>query len=120
MNKLTCIQCPQGCLLTVRVENGRFSNVTGHKCPKGEAYARQETENPVRVITSTVTTRDLDLNMLPVKTSSAVPKKKIKDILQEIHKIRQSTPVKCGDTIAKNLCGLGADLIATREAKLKF
>ena len=33
---LTCIGCPMGCPLTVKIENGTFLSVEGHTCKRGE------------------------------------------------------------------------------------
>ena len=49
--KITCIQCPAGCFLDVEVENNKVIIVQGNKCVKGEEYAKDEIENPVRLLT---------------------------------------------------------------------
>ena len=37
---LTCIVCPRGCALTVRLdESGKPLSVSGNACKRGEAYA---------------------------------------------------------------------------------
>ena len=52
--QLNCINCPMGCLLTVTLEDGKVTNVTGNTCPRGETYAHQELTDPQRMLTSTV------------------------------------------------------------------
>ena len=34
---LTCIRCPKGCQVTVALEGGRVTAVTGNGCPRGDA-----------------------------------------------------------------------------------
>ena len=40
--QFTCIVCPNGCEIEAEVENGQVISVTGHTCPRGEQYVRQE------------------------------------------------------------------------------
>lgn len=117
IKNITCIECPQGCQLEVDIENGYVVKVTGQKCKKGEGYARQEIENPMRVLTSVVLTQGLEMKMVPVKTSQAIPKAKLLPAMEAVKIIRLKNPVKVGAVIEKNLLGLGVDLISTRDAK---
>jgi CxxC motif-containing protein len=50
--QLNCINCPLGCLLTVTLEDGKITKVTGNTCPRGEKYAHQELTDPQRMLTS--------------------------------------------------------------------
>ena len=113
--KLTCIECPKSCSLSVDVENCRVVKMTGNECPEGEQYAIAEIENPVRVLTSTVLAEGLPLKMVPVRTDRPIPKPKILEAMAEIKRIRIKKPLKIGDIIAKNFLGLGVDLISTRD-----
>ena len=40
--ELTCIGCPMGCALQVKMENGAVVSVAGHTCPHGPSYAEKE------------------------------------------------------------------------------
>lgn len=113
--KMICIECPQGCRLTVESDESRFTGVSGNKCPRGEEYARRETEAPVRTLTTTVLTRGLELRMLPVRTSQPIPKGRIAEAMSAVRLIAVTSPVKAGSVIAENFLGLGADLVATRR-----
>jgi len=115
IKKLTCIECPKGCTLSVDIENCRVVTVSGNECPKGEKYAHSEVENPMRILTSAVLTDGLSLKMLPVRTDKPIPKAKLLEAMSEIKKIRVSKPVKIGDVVKENLLGLSVNLIATRE-----
>lgn len=119
IKKLTCIECPLGCSLSVDVENCKVIKTSGNKCPKGQTYAVSEIENPMRVLTSTVLTKEVPLKMLPVRTDNPIPKTKIFDAANEIKKIIVSKPVHVGDVIVFNFLGLEVNLIATRDCLKK-
>jgi CxxC motif-containing protein len=115
IKKLTCIECPKGCRLSVEIKNKKLISVEGNECIKGEKYAKCEVENPVRFITSTVFAKGLSLRMVPVRTDKPVPKSKIKKAMEQIRKTRITKPVKVGDVIIENLLNLRINLIASRE-----
>ncbi|MDP8298529.1 MAG: DUF1667 domain-containing protein [Candidatus Tantalella remota] len=114
-NQLTCIECPAGCAISVTIENGKVVKVEGNKCAKGEAYAITEIENPVRILTSTVLTKDMPLKMVPVKTSAPIPKGRMFEAMEEVKRVRVSGPLKVGETIIPDIAGTGVALVATRE-----
>ena len=60
---MICIECPQGCLLDVEVDtaSGKVKTLTGNKCPKGQQYAYDEVEAPVRMLTTTVRAKAVPL-----------------------------------------------------------
>lgn len=113
--KLTCIECPKGCMLLVDIENSRVVQVSGQECPKGEKYAVSEIENPLRILTSTVLAEGLSLKMVPVRTDKPIPKGVLSEAMREIKKLKVSEPVRVGDVIVENFLGLGVNLVATRE-----
>src|SRR5699024_5662293 len=51
--QLICIGCPMGCPLTVELEGGAVTRVTGNTCPRGDAYGRKEVTDPTRIVTTT-------------------------------------------------------------------
>lgn len=108
---LICIMCPNGCHLHV----DKDLNVTGNKCPRGVAYAKQEVTHPTRVVTSTVRINSKELRVCPVKTKDPIPKEKIFDIMAAIDQVHWKTPVHIGDVIIHDVCGTGIDVVATRE-----
>ena len=110
--KLTCIVCPKGCELTVDFDGaGAIVNISGHTCPRGKDYAYAECTSPVRTVTSTV--RCKDGGVVSVKTSSAIPKSMIFDVMKEIDAVSADCDVKIGDVIIADVLGTGADIIAT-------
>ena len=112
---MTCIECPQGCHLTVDANGLSVISVAGHKCPRGGNYAKQEVEAPMRTLTTAVRTKDLELKMLPVRTNKPIPKEKLLEAMEAVKLMTLTSPVKTGSVIAENFLGLGADLRATRE-----
>jgi CxxC motif-containing protein len=112
---ITCIECPVGCALSVDIENCRVIKVSGNKCPKGEPYAASEVENPLRILTSAVLSRNLPLKMVPVRTDKPIPKSRIMEAMAEVKKIKVNKSLKVGETVAANFLGLDVNLIATRD-----
>ena len=109
--KMICINCPKGCEMDVSAEGGNVT-VTGHSCPRGEAYAKAEVTNPTRMVTGLVRVAGMR-KPLPVKTRSAVPKIKIDAVLFALHQATVQLPVKIGDVIIPDVADTGIDIVAT-------
>lgn len=114
LRKLTCIECPVGCQLEVNEEGGHVISVTGNKCEKGLAYGRQEIENPLRVLTTTVLAEGVEPKLVPVRTNKPLPKGRLLEAMALISRARLTHPVKVDDVVIKDLLSLGVDLVATR------
>lgn len=119
IQELTCITCPMGCTLEadwiIEDEKTIVRSVRGNTCPRGEAYARAELTNPTRMVTSTVMVTGAPYRRLPVVTSFPVPKDKIPEIMEAIHRTHVTAPIRRGDIILSQVCGLQADIIASRS-----
>ena len=113
--ELTCIGCPMGCMLTVILENGEVTEVTGNTCQKGDIYARKEVVNPTRIVTSTVKVTGGEKERVSVKTASDIPKDKIFEVMTDIDAASVSAPVSIGDIVIKDVAGTGVDVIATKN-----
>ena len=109
--RYTCIVCPVCCELeTDGVE------VNGARCLKGEAFARQETITPLRVLTTTIRcVAPAGTKMLPVKTANPVPLHEISTIVSEIRALRVSGIPAVGSTISLELSGRSIMLLVTGE-----
>ena len=118
VTNITCISCPLGCPLEVRLEGGQVAEVSGATCKRGVAYANEECTNPLRVVTSTVPVSGSSLKMFSVKTKSPIPKGLIFDCLKSLIGIEAKAPVRIGDIVVENVCGTGVDIVATRNAPL--
>lgn len=112
MKELVCIVCPKGCRLHVDEENGYL--VTGNSCLRGAEYGKNEILNPTRVLTSTVKMEGGLYRRCPVKTNKAIPKGKLFDVMQALNAVTLGAPVTVGQVVIENVCGTGADVIATK------
>ena len=110
---LTCINCPLGCQITVDFEGNTVNEIVGNRCPRGKAFAEKEVTNPERTVTSTV--RCEDGSLIAVRTSKAIPKALMFDVMAEINKAVAPLGVKMGQVIIENILGTGANVIATSE-----
>ena len=113
--ELICIGCPLGCPLTVTIENGDVTAVTGNTCPRGDAYARKEVTNPTRIVTSTVCVDGGVSAMVSCKTQSDIPKGKIFEVTEALKTVRAQAPVTIGDVLLANAADTGVDIIATKN-----
>lgn len=112
---LTCIGCPLGCAIQVKMENGEITEVTGNTCKRGDDYARKEVTHPTRIVTSTVRVMNGNPAMVSVKTEHDIPKEKIMDIMHSINEVQVKAPVHIGDVILENAAGTGVNIVATKD-----
>lgn len=110
-----CVSCPIGCPLSVDLEGGKFSMVSGNKCPMGAGYARNEVTNPLRLFTSVVQVEGGALPVCPVRSENPVPLARILDIAGELASVKVSAPIRIGQVILPDVCGVGVDIVATRD-----
>lgn len=114
--EFTCIICPNGCDITVCMEeNGTISSIEGHTCKRGEEYVRQELTHPVRTIATSVLVEGGELPLVSVRLDAPIPKELIFDAMAEIRKVKLTAPVSAGKTVIQNLLGTGANVITTKN-----
>lgn len=111
MKEMTCIVCPRGCHLVVDDD----LNVTGNFCPRGKAYAISELTHPVRMITSTVRVINRENVVASVKTSEAIDKDKMFDVIDLINSLSVEAPCHVGDVLIHNVFGTNVDIIITKN-----
>jgi len=112
-NEIICIVCPNGCHLAVESTPQGFV-IKGNKCPRGEKYATDETTDPRRVVTCVVGTDSPEWPCAPVKSSSAVPKKLISQLINDLYSRKVHLPVKKGELLEKDYPQTGIDIVFTR------
>jgi len=112
---IICIECPQGCHITLDMEANKVMKISGNKCPKGEKYALSEIKNPTRVLATSVAAEGMPFKMLAVKTDKPIPKTDLIRAMREVKKIRVKKPVHVGEVIASNFMKPGVNLVVTRE-----
>lgn len=111
--ELVCIVCPKGCRLTVENKDNSFK-ILGNSCKRGEIYGINETQNPTRVLTTTIKVSNSKYNRLPVKTKEALPKNILFSAMKVINSIEVKAPIKVGDVVLENILSTGIDLVATK------
>ncbi|MBO5293061.1 MAG: DUF1667 domain-containing protein [Lachnospiraceae bacterium] len=114
--ELICIKCPKGCRIAVAMDGDEVVGVEGNSCPRGEEYVRKEITSPTRMVTSTVRLIGSDMNVMPVRLSGEITKGKIFDVMKEIRKCQVKAPVRMGEVLITDVCGLGVDVVAAAEA----
>ncbi|MCI9149668.1 MAG: DUF1667 domain-containing protein [Lachnospiraceae bacterium] len=112
--ELICIGCPMGCRMTVTMEQGQVTQVSGNTCRRGDAYARREVTNPTRIVTSTVRVEGGILPVVSVKTREDIPKGKIFDCVKALQELVVEAPVRIGEVLLADVAGTGVDIVATR------
>lgn len=115
IEKLTCVECPRGCEISVTVEGGKAVNVEGNFCKKGKDYAVAEIIAPVRVLTSTVKT--VSGILLPVKTDRPILKSEIFNVMKKINSVTAPDAIDRGGVLERNIDGLGTNLVATKTLR---
>jgi CxxC motif-containing protein len=118
--ELTCVVCPNGCTIVVDVDNDETPVVTrvqGNVCAKGETWARQEVENPMRTIASSVPVRDGDFPLASVRTNRPVPLARIREVMKEIRSVSLEAPVEIGTVVLASPAGCDTEVVATRRVR---
>lgn len=118
VRELICVVCPNGCQLSVEIGDGPdpvVSSVSGHTCPRGETWARQEIETPMRTISSSVLVRGGTMPMASVRTDSPIPLGKIFQVMDEVRSTTVEAPVRIGDIVLDGPAGTDCRVIVTRH-----
>ena len=116
--KLTCIICPLGCSIKVKLENDQIVEVRGHSCPRGIQFAETEVYNPQRMLTTIMMLDGGEYPFLPVISEKEVPKEKLRDCLSLLKKNKVKAPIKMGDMVEENILGTGVNIIAAKTARI--
>lgn len=112
---ITCINCPLGCRMTVKLTpEGAFESVSGNTCKKGAIYAEQECTAPMRMVTAVIPVRGSGIP-LSVKTSAPIPKEMIREVMKQLTNVEIDAPVAIGQVVVCNILGTGVDIVATRS-----
>ncbi len=119
-DRLTCIVCPIGCSIEVEQAEDGSIEVSGNRCRRGEAYAREEFSDPRRIITGTCAVDGGEWVRVPVRSSDGVPIESIERFLNAMYELRLHVPIDRGVTLARDLGGTGVDLIATMTVRRSY
>ena len=114
LDRLTCVLCPVGCELEVRMDEAGELDLQGNQCDKGVPFAVEEILHPKRNLATSVPVRGTEAKMVSVRLSDRVPREMIFPVLAEIAKLRPEVPVRRGQVLITDVLGTGVDVIATR------
>ena len=116
----SCTTCPSECSLSVTADRAGSGepcvlNVTGNRCARGEAFARQEIVRPVRVLTTTVLVNGGDERLLPVRTAALIPRDLSVEAMRALRSVVVDAPIRMGDVVLADVLGTGVDVIASMD-----
>ncbi len=114
MRNFICIVCPNSCHLTI---DEQTLEVHGNQCVRGVHFAQAELTHPVRTLTTTVRTSLPGIPVVPVKTTSDLPKGLIFQAMELINHQIVHEYLPSGSPILKNLFDTGVDVITTATLK---
>ena len=97
--EFTCIICPNGCEIEAQIQNGVLVSMTGHTCPKGEAYVKQELTDPRRNIATSILVKGGELPLASVRLTNPIPKDRIFAAMEAIKEAGE-TPYVIGSVKA--------------------
>lgn len=115
----TCIVCPNGCDIVAEYEGDEVISIEGATCPKGEDYVRQELIDPQRTIASSVPVDGGVLPLVSVRLDRPVPKRAIFQVMNAINQVRLQAPTAIGQVVLADVCGLGANVVVTKNVAAK-
>lgn len=116
---IVCLSCPKGCRVRVKADGEDIKDISGHECPQGIEYAKNEYLNPTRILPTTVRVKNGQIALVPVKTAAPIPKEKIGEAMQKLSEIEIEAPVELGQVIVENIVDTGVNVVATRSIKEK-
>ena len=111
--ELTCVVCPNGCLLTVWQEDG-VTHVEGAACKNGIAYGETELTDPRRVLTTSVAVNGGVLPLVSVRSTAPIPKQHLLSAVAALKTISVDAPVRIGDLVYEDP-SIGLTLRASRS-----
>ena len=112
MLKLICKSCTAKCIMTYTPLTGR---ITGNKCPRGEAYAKDYRPDAVKIRTYQLPVKNGHMKRLAVRTGIPVGEALSDRIETLLKTVTLTAPIEAGATVLTNLGGTGVDLVATRK-----
>ena len=115
MKQITCIVCPNGCLLSID-DN---LNVSGNLCPKGKEFAVNEIKDPKRTLTSTCKTVFKDVPVISVKTDKEIRKDDVLKVMEEINKVVIDKRMKIGDIVISDVLNSGANIVISSNVLME-
>ena len=113
--EIICTVCPRGCAVTVEGTENEITSIEGYSCKRGMEFAKSEFSNPVRILTTLVKIDGIENDLLPVRSDKPIPKTAIFECMKAIKDAKVKMPIKRYDVIIHDVCGTGADIVATKD-----
>lgn len=114
-SELTCTVCPNGCSLIPVIHDDGKVEIQGALCPRGVQFGTDEVTNPMRTLTSTLRIHNGAYPLVAVRGLSTVPKKELKQRVDELRGCSLTAPVSSGDRIS----AAGMELVITGSVRKK-
>ena len=95
----TCIVCPNGCEITAEYEGAKI--------------------DPKRTIATSVAVIGGELPLVSVRLDSPIPKAEIFNVMAEINRHTLTAPTVISQVLIENVCGLGSNVIVTKNVPVK-
>lgn len=112
--QIICTSCPVGCRLEVNLSDSAKITVSGNRCKRGEIYGIDEATAPKRIVTTTIKVTGGTAPMTSVKTSAAVDKSKMFNVINAARDIELAAPLTAGQVVVRNIAKTDADLVVTK------
>lgn len=103
-----------GCTIDATVKDGELVKVEGQACRRGIAFVREELSDPRRVLTTTVRVRGGVWPLVPVRSSAALPKGLLMEVVRELRGISLQAPVEEHQVVWRNVHDTGVDIVTSR------
>ena len=113
--ELTCVVCPNGCLLTVWEENGE-THVEGAACKNGIRYGETELTDPRRVLTTSVAVKGGVLPLVSVRSTAPIQTRFLKKAVAALQHVVVDAPVHIGDLVYEDPA-MELTLLASRNVE---
>ena len=113
--EIICVGCPKGCRIKIEARGDEIEKISGYSCQEGISYAKEEFNNPTRILPTTVRVKGGEFSLVPVKTAEAIPRDKLLPAMDVIAEVVVEAPVDIGDVIIENILNTGVDVVATRR-----
>jgi CxxC motif-containing protein len=88
--------------------------VRGNRCPKGEAYGREEAASPKRTVTAVVRTDSEAFPYVPVRTDKPLLRELCAALLSELSGLEVRLPAALGDVLIESFRESGVKVLLTR------
>ena len=118
--KLICIRCPRGCEIQTTLDGYTVEDIKGNVCKLGEEYVKNEIKDPRRIITSTVRVKGGVYPLVPVWTTTPIPKEKVFELMNLLREIELDAPVEIDKVVIKDIFSTGTDVATSSNVEKKI